>query len=82
MYMLRTFQLTIKHNAMKCKIQNTGKTPVKNKYGKNPSNDAVYRALFLQILCPIFTDFVPYFYRFYRVLVKKHQETVTQMLIF
>ncbi len=57
MYMLRTFQLTIKHNAMKCKIQNTDKTPVKNKYGKIPSNDAVYRALFLQIFFPIFTDF-------------------------
>ncbi len=30
--------VTLKHNAMKCEIQNTGKTPVKNKYGKIPSN--------------------------------------------
>ncbi len=34
---------------MKCKIQNTGKTPVKSKYRKIPSNDTVYCALFLQI---------------------------------
>ncbi len=66
---------------MKCKIQNTGKTPVKNKYGKIPSNDAVYRALFLQIFFPIFPYFFPYFYRFYRVLVKKHQETIAHIYI-
>ncbi len=34
---------------MKCEIQNTGKTPVKNEYGKSASNYTVYCALFLQI---------------------------------
>ncbi len=34
---------------MKCKIQNNGNTPVKNKYEKNTSNYTVYCALFLQI---------------------------------
>ncbi len=30
---------------MKCKIKNTGQTPVKNKYGKIPSNYTVCFAL-------------------------------------
>ncbi len=34
---------------MQCKIQNTGKTPVKNKSGKIPSNYTVYCAVFVQI---------------------------------
>ncbi len=46
--MLWTFLLNLKHNAIKCQIQNTGKTPVKNEYGK-----------FLQIKKYI----VPYFFR-------------------
>lgn len=46
---LRTFTLTLKHNAMKFKIQNTGKTPVKNKYGKFHNINTIQCALSLLI---------------------------------
>lgn len=38
--------LTLKHNAMQCKVQNTGTTPVENQYGE-------YRTL-----CPMFWIFL------------------------
>ncbi len=44
-----TFPLTLKHNAMGCKILNTGKTPVQIQYGKLIYINTVQFALFLQI---------------------------------
>lgn len=41
------FLLNLKHDAKKYKIQNTGKTPVKNKSGKFLQINLVHCALFL-----------------------------------
>lgn len=42
---------------MRCKIQNTGKIPVKNKYGKIPYKKyTVYCGPFLQIFFRVYCD--------------------------
>lgn len=46
---LQTFPLILKHNTIKFKIQNAGKTLTKNKYGKFHQINTLHCALFLWI---------------------------------